>query len=44
VLEILITTGLVAIEVMIYIFVVKFFPVLSAARTSEPAPTARGIA
>lgn len=44
VLEILITTGLVAIEIMIYIFIVKFFPVLSAAHSREAAPTVRGIA
>jgi Ni/Fe-hydrogenase subunit HybB-like protein len=46
VLEILVTTGLVAIEIMIYIFLVKYFPVLSAEPKAEraPAPAARGIA
>jgi len=46
VLEILITAGLVSIEIMIYIFLVKYFPVLSAEPKAEraPAPASRGIA
>jgi Ni/Fe-hydrogenase subunit HybB-like protein len=41
VLEILVTAGLVAIEIMVYVFVVKFFPVLSAAHQARaPAPAA----
>lgn len=38
VLEILITAGLVAIEIMVYVFLVKYFPVLSAAHAADKAP------
>jgi len=39
--EILITLGIVAVETMVYVFVVRRFPILSAARTpAEPVPNA----